>query len=278
MITRHHLALTILCTLILSSAVVPASPVFTRIVCFGAAMGTILPDIQMKKPHRVKARTIAWMITRFSSFVCTPLMCRVYQGVAGLTIDTNDKRLTHSIPGVLAIFLILSVIVLIPVHIFADGAAWSTAAAFLGGILLGLILHLVEDLCTRKGISPLFPFSTMRISGSIRPCDVMDRRIARFHYFDCSIMGIIFCFLYSGSSPGVFIIPACTVGLCACLGMMVWSSDVEIRSENDRDGAPAIVHEQILLDPISFPGSPRYSTQGLMMGVYYYNSHYASTG
>lgn len=277
MITRHHLALTIMCTLILCCAIVPASPVFTLVICLGAGIGTILPDIQMQRPHHVKARTVAWMITRFSSIVCTPLMCRTYQHLARFTIDKNDKRLTHSIPGILSIFLVIAAIILIPVRVMTDGAGGGIAAAFLGGILTGLILHLVEDLCTRKGISPLFPFSTKRISGSIRPCDATDRRIAQFHYFDCSMTGVILCFLYAGSSPGLFIIPACIAGTVACLGMMVWSSEVEYRSENERDGAPAIVPQQILLDPISFLGAPRYSTQGLMMGVYYYNSHYPLT-
>ncbi len=60
--------------------------------------------------------------------------------------------------------------------------------------------------------------------------------------------------------------------------MMIGSSDVEIRSENERDGAPAIVHQAVMLDPISFFGTPRYSTQGLMMGVYYYHAHNASNG
>ena len=278
MITRHHLVLTLLCTLILCSAVVPGSLLFTLVICLGAGIGTILPDIQMKTPHHLKARTIAWTMTRFSSIVCTPLMCRVYRHLAGLTIDSNDKRLTHSIPGIISLFLIPSAIILISVSVLMDHAAMVISAAFLGGLLLGLILHLAEDLCTRKGISPFFPFSTLRISGSIRPCDGTDRRIAQFHYFDCSITGIIFCFLNSGSSPGLFLLPASIAGLCACLGMMIGSSDVEIRYENERDGAPVIVHHQITLDPISFLGTPRYSTQGLMMGIYYYDSHDSSNG
>lgn len=278
MITRHHLALTILCSLILCSAVVPGSLLFTLVICLGAGIGTILPDIQMKKPHHIKARTVAWTMTRFSSIVCTPLMCRGYRHLAGLTIDPNDKRLTHSIFGIISLFLVPSAMILIPVSVLMDRAAIVISAAFLGGLLLGLILHLAEDLCTRKGISPFFPFSTLRISGSIRPCDGTDRRIAQFHYFDCSITGVICCFLYSGSSPGAFIMPASIAGLCACLGMMIGSSDVEIRSENERDGAPAIVHQAVMLDPISFLGTPRYSTQGLMMGVYYYHAHNTSNG
>ena len=270
MITRHHVALTIICTLILCSAQVPASPIFILVICLGAALGTILPDIQMKRPRRFQIRTFAWGVTRFGSILCTPLICLVYRHLTRLTIDPCDKRVTHSVPGILCLFTILAVLLIIPVSIVSGRTTQDIVAVFLGGVLLGLILHLVEDLCTKKGISPLFPFSTTRISGSIRPCDENDRRIAQFHYFDCSMAGVILCFQCFTTWQGSSVVPICLFGLGSCLGMMVWSSDVEIRPENERDKAPVIV-PVVMLDPISFPGKPRYSTQGLMMGVYYFN-------
>ena len=184
MITRHHIALTLMCTLIVCSAIVPASPLSVLVICLGACTGAILPDIQMKRPKRFQLRTFAWIITLVGSALCTPLVCQVYRSVAGYTIDPKDKRVTHSVPGILALSVILALSLLIPVSVLASREANEIAAAFLGGVMMGMVLHLIEDLCTKKGISPLFPFSTTRISGSIRPCDKTDRRITQFHLFD----------------------------------------------------------------------------------------------
>ena len=49
MITRHHVALTILCTLILCSALVPSDPILILVICAGACTGAILPDYPDEK-------------------------------------------------------------------------------------------------------------------------------------------------------------------------------------------------------------------------------------
>ncbi|MCK9630618.1 MAG: metal-dependent hydrolase [Methanoregula sp.] len=270
MITRHHIALTILCTLILCSALVPASPAIILVICTGACTGAILPDIQMKKPQHFQARMFAWFISRFGSTVCAPLMCPIYQRMTGLTFDSGDKRLTHSVFGVVFLWATFAVFLLVPVSLLMNRAALEISAAFLVGAMLGLVLHLVEDLCTRKGITPLFPFSTTKISGSIRPCDTNDRRIAQFHYYYGSVAGIILGFHYLWTWQGFSVMPVCLFGLCSCLWMMVWLSDVEIIPEKPGIWASATL-PFVPMDPVSFPGNPRYPASGLMMGVYYFN-------
>jgi membrane-bound metal-dependent hydrolase YbcI (DUF457 family) len=272
MITRHHIALTILCTLIVCGALVPASPTLILVISLGAGIGAILPDIQMKKPQRFKIRTFAWMITLFSRILCTPLICRVYQLLTGHSFDPGDKRLTHSVPGIVFLLSILAALLLIPASVLMSSAALTLTAALLCGVMLGMVLHLIEDLCTRKGITPFFPFSTTRISGSIRPCDTTDRRIAQFHYYHCSVAGIIVGFQYLGTWQGISVLPVCLFGLASCLGMMIWSSDVVISREYQGDGVPANP-PFVPSDPSSILGNPDNSTQGLLMGVYYFNKN-----
>ncbi|MFA4861864.1 metal-dependent hydrolase [Methanoregula sp.] len=271
MITRHHIALTIMSTLILCSALVPTSPVVILAICTGAGIGAILPDIQMKKPHRFQVRTLAWAITRFSRILCTPLLCQMYQHLTGQNLDPGDKRLTHSVPGILFIWAVFAVFLLVFASLAQDHAATELSFAFLWGLLFGLILHLIEDLCTRKGITPVFPLSTTKVFGSIRPCDSTDRRIAQFHYYDGSVAAIILAFQYLGTGPAIQAEFICVFGLGSCLGMMILSSDVEIIAEDPKDGVP-VAPPQVLLDPIFFLGKPRYPTTGLMMGVYYFNT------
>jgi membrane-bound metal-dependent hydrolase YbcI (DUF457 family) len=271
MITRHHIALTILCALILCSALVPADLVLMTVICTGAGIGTILPDIQMKKPRGIRIRTIAWLVSRFTSIVLTPLVCRVYQALGERTCDPMDKRLTHSVPGILFLWTALAIFLLVPTFIIGS-TTLNLSAAFLCGTILGLMLHLVEDLCTRKGITPFFPFSTTMVSGSIRPCDTTDRRIAQFHFYHCSVAGIILGFQYLGSWQGIASVPLCLFGLGSCLAMMIWSSDVSFSYDAigelaDNQYVPAIS------DPFVIQWKTDHRSPELMMGVYYFSKN-----
>jgi len=248
MITRHHVALSIICTLILCSALAPADPVLIIVICTGACTGAILPDIQMKKPQGFQIRTFAWMVTRLSRFVFLPLICRAYRAIPGYPSQPGDKRLTHSVPGVISLGAVIAAFLFIPAFIFKGSVSWMLPTGFLCGVMLGMILHLVEDLCTRKGITPLFPFSNARISGSIRPCNITDRRIAQFHFYDCSVACIILGFDLLGTWHGVASVPVSVFALASCLGMMIWSSDVSISMETVGDrftGKPHRVLQEV---------------------------------
>jgi membrane-bound metal-dependent hydrolase YbcI (DUF457 family) len=271
MITRHHIALTILCALILCSALVPADLVLMTVICTGACIGAILPDIQMKKPRGIHFRTVAWLVSRFTSIVITPLLCRLYQALGERTCNPEDKRLTHSVPGILFLGAALATILLVPAFII-DSTALFLSAAFLCGTMLGLMLHLAEDMCTRKGITPLFPFSTTMVSGSIRPCNTTDRRIAQFHFYHCSVAGIILGFQYLESWQGIASVPLCLFGLGSCLGMMIWSSEVSITYDAIGELADK-QHDPVLSDPFIVQWKASHAAFGLMMGVYSFNKN-----
>jgi len=272
MITRHHIALTIFCAFILCSALVPSDPGLMMVICTGACIGAILPDIQMKKPKGIHIRTAAWLVSRFTSIVFTPLLCRLYHALRERTFDPEDKRLTHSIPGILFLSAVLAAILLVPAFITGSSTALCLSAAFLCGTMLGLVLHMGEDMCTRKGITPLFPYSTTMVSGSIRPCDTTDRRIAQFHFYHCSVAGLIIGFQYIGSWQGITSVPLCLFGIGSCLGRMIWSSDVSI----SYDAIGDLVDEQrtpVLSDPFIARWKADHSSPELMMGVYYFSKN-----
>lgn len=272
MITRHHVALTILCTLMLCGALVPSNPVLITVICTGACIGAIIPDIQMKKPQGFRIRSIAWVVSRFSSTVFTPLICRLYHALWGCTCDSGDKRLTHSVPGILFLWAVLAGFLFLPAFIIIGSTALHLPAAFLCGTMLGMVLHLVEDMCTRKGITPLFPFSTTRVSGSIRPCDTTNRRIAQFHFYHCSVVGIILCFQYFDNLQGIASVPLCLFGLGSCLGLMIWLSDVKISCEYSGDPTKKI-GTSVESDPLIVLWKADHSSPGHMMGVYYFNKN-----
>ena len=221
MITRHHLSLTLLSTLILCCAFFRGNLILSGLVVTGALAGAILPDIQMKKPSRFRAIMLVYWITRFTDRFCVPVMNAVYGSLLKRSFDPNDKRLTHSLPGMFFIFTSIAVILIIPAIVVENPAIDSITGAFLGGLVLGLLLHLVLDLCTRKGISPFYPFSTYHLKGSIRPCDAGDRRIVYFH-LTCVVVlaGMIAMVIYEPAGSDLSR-PAGLLGFVLCTGAMI---------------------------------------------------------
>ena len=151
----------------------------------------------MKRPKKSNLLMIAWGIVQAGRLICIPVMCILYRRFFKIIAETDDKRLTHSIPGVFLYFTILAGIAYIPVFFFKNYIPVTLLMGLLGGILLGMFLHLAEDLCTRKGISPFYPLNNIRIFGSIRPCDVLDNRILRFHIYHGSILFLFLVFQFA---------------------------------------------------------------------------------
>jgi len=236
MITRHHMALALMCALIICSSFFLSDPVLMALVIVGTCIGVLLPDIHMTRPKHFGFRKAAWLIVQFPRRICSPVLCRIYAHTRHPVMDPADKRLIHSIPGVLFVFACTCALVYIPAY--ATGSAFITgsADAFLGGVLLGMGLHMVEDLCTRKGIFPFFPFSPWTIAGSIRPCDKTDPRIAQYHIQHCTVLLVFFGLDSLGILASALFLPLSIAGLGICLGTMVYFSEVSIRHNTGAAG------------------------------------------
>ena len=229
MITRHHLALTGLGTLILGVTFLPEDFSGIFVLVLASCIGTVLPDFHMKKPKSVKARIPAWCIAQFTLWFILPVIHRIYRFL-GKNIDPLDKKVTHSLPGIFLVWGVVSIItgVLSICDIFLTGSSGilSLTEIFLAGILLGMLLHLFEDLCTRKGLYPLYPFSTGYIYGSIRPCNTSDPRIRRYLMCNAAVIFLIITARILGINGYPLIISG-MLGFLICRGLMLAQSDIE---------------------------------------------------
>jgi hypothetical protein len=230
MITRHHLALALICTFIVCSFLIFSNPLIVAVIGTGACMGAILPDIHMSRPRQITFRTVAWFIVQFPRWLCVLVLDRIYACLRHPVLDPFDKRLTHSIPGVLFIVACTGVFLYL-IATLINGESAGYMGIFLGGVFLGMGLHLAEDLCTRKGIFPFFPFSMMKISGSIRPCDQKDPRIMWYHIQGCIALVILLMLENFGMMLPDLAFPVSVAGLATCIGIMIYSSDVTISQD-----------------------------------------------
>lgn len=184
----------------------------------------------MSRPKKVSFRTLAWGVVQIPRRICTPLLCRIYMRLGYPIMDPSDKRLTHSLPGIFVITACAGLLLYLPA-LLARSTFVGDVTLFLAGLLLGMGLHLAEDLCTRKGIFPLFPFSRVRITGSIRPCDKTDPRISRYQIQHGAVVSVLLFLESTGIMAPDLALLASLAGLEACMGIMVYSSDVTIQQD-----------------------------------------------
>jgi hypothetical protein len=241
MITRHHLALALMSALIVSSAFLFSHPGLVCLITAGTCIGVLLPDIHMTRPKHFKFRSLAWLIVQFPRRICAPLPSRIYAHTCYPVQDPGDKRLSHSIPGALFVFACTAVLLLIPASVLKNTFVTGAIFIFLAGLILGIFLHLIEDLCTRKGIFPCFPFSAVTITGTIRPCDTIDPRICQYHIQHCAVLLIIIVIETTGILSSLWIMLLSITGLLLCQVTMIGFSEVTIhwgKSQTDKQPLP----------------------------------------
>ena len=234
MITRHHVALALLASLLLCNSFLFTTPHVVFILCAGTITGSLLPDIHMSRPKKNGLRTLAWALVQLPRKATSVFPYRLTVSCGLPVTGPADKRLTHSLFGILFLALCAGLLLCIPVSLVIP--LWTgPALLFVAGLSLGLGLHLTEDLCTRKGIFPFFPFSQEKIAGSIRPCDRADPRIAWFHVQHALALLILLALNGTGILAPSLAFPAGVAGFAACQGLMIYSADVRIL----QDPAPA---------------------------------------
>jgi hypothetical protein len=239
MITRHHLGLALICGLIVTSAGVGFDPARDLAILAGVGLGAILPDIHMKQPKKTRPLTGAWYIIQFGKRVCAPVLCRMYLAVWKIRISPDDKRLTHSLHGILFFWGILAGISGITYILSGGIIPVSAGTGFICGLLMGMAFHLACDICTRKGIQVLYPFANTGIHGSVRPCDTSDNRIRRFHIQHGLVLLAFFALQGIVVWPAYCLVPFAILALSACIGAMICQSEIRIENNGRTDPAPA---------------------------------------
>ena len=229
MITRHHISLAIGSITILYFPLIVIHPFVLFTMGAGVCVGVVVPDIQMKKPSRIRAIYFAWAIIQIFKMTILSLFVILYRIVPGISADPGDKRLTHSLPGLFYMAGLTGIVIFCSTWMFSASYPVHYMRIFLAGIIIGLILHFLEDICTKKGLCLFYPFSkSCRISGSIRPCNTSDRRIRLFHYqAGIIIIALIFAD-YSGLCPPDLKWPLSISAMVFCTALMLYHAEVRI--------------------------------------------------
>ena len=229
MITRHHISLATGSIVILYFPLISIHPFVLAAIGAGVCAGVVIPDIQMKKPGRFRPLFVAWALIQIYKKTILSLCVFLYRNVLRICPEAEDKRLTHSLPGLFFLAGLTGIFILCIMWMFPFGYPQHVLRIFLAGIIIGLILHFLEDICTKKGLCLFYPFNeTYRISGSIRPCNTNDVRIRLFHLQVAVILVAIVLADYTGLCPAYLQWPLSISATMVCTTLMLYHSEVRI--------------------------------------------------
>ena len=99
MITRHHICLACGGTVILYLPLASGNIILLPILVAGVCIGAVLPDIQMKRPRNLTALYPIWLLVQIFRKTILRFYIALYVCLLNLQPSDQDKRLTHSLPG-----------------------------------------------------------------------------------------------------------------------------------------------------------------------------------
>ena len=229
MITRHHISLACGSTLLMYLPFALDNPFMLAVLVIGTGIGAVIPDIQMKRPKDLSLLYIVWFLVQVFKKTLLQIYITLCALVLGFRPEADDKRLTHSVPGLLYLAVVITLLNVLAIALFPSGLAVHILRILSAGILIGLVFHFLEDVCTMKGLCIMYPFDeSCRIAGSIRPCNREDLRIRRFHLMTAGAIGLVVLLFGTGICPENLMWPLSMAALFVCTAMMILHADVRV--------------------------------------------------
>ncbi len=229
MITRHHICLACGGTLILYLPLVSGNPFVLPAIVAGVCIGAVLPDIQMKKPRRFTALFLVWFLVQVFKRTVLRIYVSLCSSICDMQPTAEDKRLTHSLPGLFFLTGLIAFGVVLLMVVFPTSSELHYVRVFSAGILVGLLFHFLEDICTKKGLSLMYPFDEdYLIYGSIRPCNTEDFRIRHFHILTGAAITVIILLYCTGLCPENLKWPVSIGTLAVCTVIMLYHAEVRM--------------------------------------------------
>lgn len=186
MLGRHHLSLSVATVALVALPLFAVYPNAVILALVGAAIGSLIPDADSPDAAIFHSEVKGLKKSGFGGLLNVtaalnpvfgyPTKYLIYKPAVKFydefvfdqyEIAERHRGFLHSFLG-LGTMTILTAIYLLPVLYFL-GLIWLVGiGVFLTGYLVGAVLHLVEDSCTKTGIQWNFPFQSWRLKGQLR--------------------------------------------------------------------------------------------------------------
>lgn len=184
MLGRHHISLSVATVAIVVLPLFPTHPNETLLVLTGTAIGSLIPDADSPDAaifhEEVKGLEGGYSNILNAAAFLNPVFgyttkYAVYKPAVwfydSVVFDEYDiaerhRGFLHSFLG-LGTATVLTAVYLLPVLVVL-GLLWLPGVGlFMAGYLVGALLHLLEDSCTKTGIQWNFPFQSWALKGEL---------------------------------------------------------------------------------------------------------------
>jgi inner membrane protein len=156
--------------------------IFQNIIIFGAILcgiviGCFLPDTDLPKSKIDHMKGIAGIFGVISKKILNPSVALIFEFLLKQPINHTHRGIIHTIYGILTYCLLIEIISLPFLFLIGAGESIIMYSFFVFGLFFGGVLHLMEDSCTKIGITPYYPLNPYKkYSGNISTFDPNERR------------------------------------------------------------------------------------------------------
>lgn len=197
MLGRHHISLSVGTVAVAVLPFFSLYPIPVLLVLTGTAIGSLIPDADSPDAaifhNEVKGLSGGYSNLLNATAVLNPIFgfvtkYLIYKPAVKFydlvifdqyEIEERHRGFLHSFLGI-GTATVLTTVYLIPVLLVLDLVWFAGVGLFIAGYIVGAVLHLLEDSCTKSGIQWNFPFQTWKIKGQItttaRPEDMVYQR------------------------------------------------------------------------------------------------------
>lgn len=197
MLGRHHLLLSVGTVALVVSPLFAHYPNAVLVAIVGTAVGSLIPDADspdaaifhpevrgLKGTSGEVLNAVAPLFPAFgyvTKYLIYKPAVKAYDAFVfdEYEIEENHRGFLHSFLG-LGTATVVTALYLVVVLLFLEILSLPHLAIFLGAYLLGALLHLAQDSCTKTGIQWNYPFQDWEIKGGLtttaRPEDTKYQR------------------------------------------------------------------------------------------------------
>ena len=177
MLSKDHFVLSIFSDFILFSWLFFQNPFFFFAITFGVFIGCLLPDTDLPKSRIDYLKGITGFFVFITKNFINPLVAIIFEFVLKKPIDRGHRGITHTIYGILTYCLIIEGIGLLLFFVLRTGGFITGYSLFVFGLFFGGMLHLMEDSCTKSGITPFYPLNgDKKYSGNVSTFNLKEKR------------------------------------------------------------------------------------------------------
>lgn len=231
MLGRNHVALSIASALLLATPWLPGSLPIVALILAGVWIGAFLPDMDTDGMRVVRGVVMPRILVRILRWILFRIVGIAFRLVRQ-PFHPEHRGSLHTLLGIGFYSLVISFSIFAGLRIVGF---WDPVVLyFFAGLVAGGLLHLLEDCCTRWGVTPFVPLWEHRFHGGISTGNSSDKRPEIYASILFTITGGLYYFSLTQQIAQIQMIKMAGLIFLTVWGMFYAISKFKIRNKSRR--------------------------------------------